>query len=170
MKDEYKKVLSFENGADDFVSKPFHPDVLTARIRAHIRRYYKLEESFLGQDRGHKMAEICFCNWTLDPKKYQIFDNAGMSAELSCAEFKILHYLIMNCERVVKREELATVAAENGHHHINNRAIDVKITRIRKKIGDYSGQPDIIKTIYGAGYIFNQHYLQKNFPNKITQS
>lgn len=166
--DEQKKVRSFESGADDFVSKPFHPAVLAARIRAHIRRYSEIEETILENDRHHRLGEIYFHGWRVDPLKFQLFHESGRSAELSCAEFKILHYLIAHCERVIRRDELAEIVKEGEGAPISDRAIDVKITRIRKKIGDHAGQPEIIKTVYGAGYLFNQDYLQKNFGNTLT--
>lgn len=161
-----KKVQSFENGADDFVTKPFHPELLCARVRAHIRRHHELEETILEYNRQQKQTSLFFNGWQLDADKYQLYDVQGKSAELSLAEFKILQHLILNCEKVVRREELAALLSDHPNHHISNRAIDIKITRIRKKIGDNTGQSDILKTVYGAGYIFNKDYLEKNLPEK----
>lgn len=152
--DEKQKILSFELGADDYVTKPFQAEVLMARVKAHIRRYTEI----LGGEvpAQNTPSNLCFDGWTMDRMKYQIFDRNGCSADLSHSEFKALEFLIVNADRVVKREELCALLSHGGYK-ITPRAIDVKITRIRKKITCDDAQQDVIRTVYGVGYIFNRN-------------
>ncbi len=154
-KDEDKRVESFEIGADDFVSKPFNSKVLIARIKAHIRRYDISHNTSINMKRNGKESNIShFHGWTLDRLKYELHDKDGQAAALTQKEFYLLDYIVLHPDRVLKRDELCEVIRENNYVP-TPRAIDVKITRIRKKIGDNALQPFIIKTVRGVGYIFN---------------
>jgi two-component system OmpR family response regulator len=155
--DEAYKITSFEMGADDYVTKPFHPDVLAARVRAHIRRFEELAAQLPKSSETCKklrLGQNVF--WTLDPQKFQVFDTQGGSAGLSAAEFRLLYFMVENASRVIKRSELSDVLFENGRP-VSDRAVDIKIARIRKKIGDNAADSpeQLIQTIYGVGYMLN---------------
>lgn len=153
-KDESKRVNCFEMGADDFVSKPFNPTTLIARINAHLRRYEQhlsaLENNIIEQDN----VNLVFHGWELDTDKYQLFDENGQSANLTSAEYKLILFLLEKANKVVKRIELCE-AMQQDNYIPSERAIDVKIVRLRKKINDDIKDPKIIKTVRGVGYMLD---------------
>lgn len=150
-----KHIESFEIGADDFVSKPFHSKLLTARIRAHIRRYKQsLSIAEHAKEREDNACKSCFHGWTLDRLKFLIYNDNGDVAPLTEKEFRLLDYLVENADRVLRRDEICEAVREDNYVP-TPRTVDVKITRIRKKIGDNAAAPYIIKTVRGVGYILS---------------
>ncbi|MBI1301204.1 MAG: response regulator [Alphaproteobacteria bacterium] len=158
-KEEEKKVESFECGADDFVEKPFNINTLKARIRSHLRRFRATDE-FSKLKQEHESL-IRFGKWTLDFSKFQVFSDGGESAGLTRKEFDLVKLLIQNAGQVLTRHELSENIREDQYVP-SPRAIDVKITRIRKKMCDDPFDPQIIKTVRGAGYIFNETSMKVN--------
>lgn len=158
---EEKKVKSFEFGADDFIAKPYNADLLIARINASLRRYEGLSHNDnTGHMNGHAAQPLKFNEWSLDPMKFQLFDEENNSADLTSREYELLRVLINNGDRALPREELCEAIREDNYIP-TPRAIDVKITRIRKKIRDRADAPDIIRTIRGVGYMFNNSTIKK---------
>lgn len=161
--DDRKKVKSIEAGADDFISKPVNIDMLIAKINAHIRRF---ENPLLETDETRINAAqkpnakfgAGLNEWEIDTQKFQIFDKDGKPADLTTREFQLLGLLIDNADRTLSRDELCEAIREQNYVP-SARAIDVKITRIRKKIGDNATAPEIIKTVRGIGYMFNKEKL-----------
>lgn len=148
------KIDSLADGADDFISKPIHFGMLNAKMKAQIRRYKSM--LLLDQDGLPHIADtkIAFDKWVLDKEKFQLFDHQDHSANLTLKEFLILSALIKNHGKTLSRTDLCEVIKEQNYIP-TDRAIDVKITRIRKKIGDDAARPAIIQTVRGAGYVFN---------------
>jgi DNA-binding response OmpR family regulator len=145
------KVVGLEMGADDYLGKPFQVEELNARIKANIRRYK-------GTGDTHKSVQqfpherVRFSGLMLDEGKFQIFDASGNSCGLTAMEFQLLQALVKNPNCVMSRAQiLDTIRADNPH--INDRAIDIQVARIRKKIGDAPKDPQIIKTVRGIGYM-----------------
>lgn len=141
------KVVGLERGADDYVSKPLPMKELSSRIKAHLRRYNRasglLEPS----------AKIKFGRWTLDMSKHQVFDEHGQSCGLTAMEFRLLEALVSAPNRVLTRERiLEHVRTDNAD--VTDRAVDVQIMRIRRKIGDTDPENQMIQTVRGAGYMF----------------
>lgn len=153
--EEGKKIGSLEQGADDFISKPINFNMLIAKIKAHLRRYefsnFAINEK---NSNRNKQADIKLGNWVLNKEQFQLFDAHGDSANLTIKEFLILNALIQNAERTLTRSELCSVIQEKNYIP-SDRAIDVKVARIRKKIGDDAVNSKIIQTIRGAGYKLN---------------
>ena len=141
------KTKSFDKGVDDYIGKPFDPLELRARIGASLRRYKR--QGINPQDSIHPHA-IKFGDWTLDRRNYQIFGQDGKSGNLTIHEFHLLEALIMAQGRSLHREDLLSALDETGG--VEPRMIDVRVTRIRKKIGDLADAPAIIKTVRGVGY------------------
>lgn len=153
-KDVSNRIDGLKRGADDFVPKPFSAGELLARIEANLRRYRE-PHPVISPSGLHNESKIFFHNWVLEPDKFQIFNQNGQSGDLTIREYKVLEMLIRNAGRVISREDLCKAVREDNYIP-TSRAMDVKITRIRKKIGDDAGDPQIIKTIRGVGYMFDQ--------------
>ncbi len=143
----------FKAGADDYIDKPFDPEILVARVRATLRRY-KGSEANQNEHNGQseKNEKIKFDQWIFDRARFQIFNAKGQPGDLTVCEFQLLDTLITGAGRALKREELCEAVREERYVP-TPRAIDVKITRIRKKIGDNPHDPQIIKTVRGVGYM-----------------
>jgi len=140
--DEDDKVKGFEVGVDDYVTKPFSPKELIARIKAVIRR---VSPTTLGET-------IEFQGIKLDPVSHRVAIN-GRSIELGPTEFRLLHFFMAHIERVYSRERLLdNVWGTNVY--VEERTVDVHIRRLRKAIAG-EGHEDYIQTVRGAGYRFS---------------
>ena len=140
--DEGDKVKGFEAGVDDFVTKPFSPKELIARIKAVIRRVSptSLEE------------EVDFHGLKLDPVSHRVAIN-GNSLDLGPTEFRLLHFFMTHTERVYSREQLLD-NVWGTNIYVEDRTVDVHIRRLRKAISG-EGHEDFVQTVRGAGYRFS---------------
>lgn len=143
------KVVGLEMGADDYLGKPFSMEELGARVKANVRRYKGAQNA--GSKSSPARAKIGLgSGLVLDAEKFEVLDAAGKSCGLTTAEFQLLQALAENAGRVMSREQILD-AFRADSPNINDRAIDIQIARIRKKIGDTDAA--IIKTIRGIGYM-----------------
>lgn len=152
--DTTEKIICLEMGADDYMTKPFEMRELSARIKAVIRRTEQIPAGMgpsVPQERS--MEKISFGNWVLDKARFQIFDKQDVSADLTTGEYKLLEALIDSPNKVLTRERLFELTRESDYDSFD-RAVDIQIGRIRKKIGDDPKNPHFIKTVRGAGYMF----------------
>jgi len=145
--DDMDQVLGLEMGADDYVCKPVRPRVLLARIRALLRRMEGNEVQPAGERRRLQFGQL-------------VIDNAMREAwlgeqaiELTSAEFDLLWLLTSNAGRILSREEIFN-ALRGIEYDGQDRSIDVRISRIRPKIGDDPMHPRLIKTVRSKGYLF----------------
>jgi DNA-binding response OmpR family regulator len=146
--DPIDRVLGLELGADDYVVKPFDPRELIARVRAVLRR------SQSGQLTDCKATGIArFGGWTCDFDRLTLTDAGGGRAELSAAEARLLLAFCRAPNRVLSRETLLGLRSADDRSPFD-RAIDVRISRLRQKLERDPKNPQLIKTVYGAGYIF----------------
>lgn len=149
--EEIDKVMGIEMGADDYITKPISSRELKARINAVLRRSNSFSDNNdIPQD---DMERKQFGDWTIDPSRYQVFDNNGNSANLTTAEFMILNYLSSSANKTLSRDKLFQVTRD-VNNNAYDRVVDVQITRIRKKLNDDAKDPKFIKTIRGIGYMF----------------
>jgi two-component system phosphate regulon response regulator OmpR len=146
------KVVGLEMGADDYIGKPIEIKELTARVKAHLRRYKANDAEAKAPAKKKDAKRIKFESWILDRPQFQIFDKKGNSGNLTVKEFQLLEALVMQPNCVLSREQLLD-QARAGNYSTTDRAIDVQILRIRKKIGDSADDPEIIKSIRGIGYM-----------------
>ena len=141
--EEADRVLGLEVGADDYVTKPFSPRELLARIRANVRRVR-------GQA-GPPQDTIQVGGLVLDPAKMTVtLDNRPI--EVTAYEFAILRALAQRPGKVLSREQLLDLAKGSADLSFD-RSIDVHVSRLRAKLGDDSRNPKILKTVRGAGYL-----------------
>jgi len=137
------KVLGLELGADDYISKPFDPRELVARVKSIIRRIVVNELPIA------TLNTASFGDWTFEQSTLTLANNNGDSFMLSAAETEILMILLSAPRQILSRERLLSEDATSF-----DRSIDVRMSRLRKKIEHDHKNPKIIKTVYGAGYIF----------------
>ena len=147
--DEDDKVKGFDAGVDDYVTKPFSPKELIARIKAVIRRVSptSLEE------------EVDFHGLKLDPVAHRVAIN-GNSLDLGPTEFRLLHFFMTHTERVYSREQLLD-NVWGTNIYVEDRTVDVHIRRLRKAISG-EGHDDFIQTVRGAGYRFSSKLKKQN--------
>ncbi len=155
--DTTDRIIGLEMGADDYLGKPFEMRELSARIKAVLRR--RAQDSAENNtppnaeaSRG-KADRITFNGWILDRTQYQLYDPSSESANLTTGQFKLLEALMMSPNRALSREYLFELTRE-GDFDAYDRAIDIQIARIRKKLQDDPKSPAILKTIRGVGYMF----------------
>ncbi len=150
------RIVGLEVGADDYLGKPFVPRELLARIRAVIRRSGddgNARPSGRPEDIGSE-GRIRFGTKWLDPSSRVLLDERGMVYPLTTSEFLLLKAFADHPRRVLSRDRLLDLA-EGRDPEAFDRAIDVRITRVRRKIEPDSDKPTIIQTVRGAGYIFS---------------
>lgn len=151
--DTTEKIVCLEMGADDYMTKPFEMRELSARIKAVIRRMEAGNDD-VPHTSPAKTDKIKFGGgWCLDRAQYQLFNPDNVSADLTTGEFKLLEALILSANRALSREHLFELTRE-GEFDVYDRAIDIQIARLRKKLGDDPKSPSIIKTVRGIGYMF----------------
>lgn len=139
------RVTGLELGADDYITKPFEPAEVVARIRARLRRP--------SQSATQRPQTLRFAGWTADFDRYLLTAPDGIETPLSHAEAEVLRLFTDNPRRLITRAQmLETLGGTAGDSF--DRAMDVRISRLRTKLGEDPKNPRLIKTIYGAGYIF----------------
>jgi DNA-binding response OmpR family regulator len=150
--DEADRVMGLELGADDYVTKPFSPRELLARIRAVLRRYQTAREVLPAQ--GEKRRAYRFAGWELNLGSRRLTSPDGGRVELSHGEFNLLHAFCAAPQRVLSREQLLDLSRLYGAE-VYDRSIDVQVLRLRRKIETNPALPRYIKTERGAGYVFS---------------
>jgi len=144
------KIISLEVWADDYVVKPFEPRELVARVRAVLRRHRYFEDQGLSE--SGKVVK--FADWTADLQSCTLMDPKGITVELSAAETRLLEVLLKSAGRVLSRGQLMDHIRLNDEDPLD-RSVDARISRLRKRLGDDPKSPKLVRTVYGAGYIFS---------------
>ena len=147
--DEIDKIIGLETGADDYLTKPFNPRELVARIRAVLRRY---GHRSLGVA-AHSNNNISFGNKLLDLSKRQLLDPAGDEIPLTNGEYRLLEYFAKNPEKVIPRQDLLRELGSDMERYVD-RTIDVLILRLRRKIENIPSKPVHLQTRRAMGYVF----------------
>lgn len=144
--DEIDRIIGLEMGADDYLTKPFNPRELLARIRSILRRTHLTKP-----DREHPL--IHFGEWIMDPNARELKKVNGEMIDLTGIDFDLLTVFVSNPRRVLSRDQLLDATRGRMSSPLD-RAIDVQISRLRRLIGDNPRKPQVIKTIRNKGYIF----------------
>jgi len=146
--DATEKVIGLEIGADDYMSKPFEPRELLARVRSVMRRLEKTEESQKNETTVHG-----FEGWKLDVMVRSVTSPSGQPVGMSSGEFNLLRAFVEHPNRVLSRDRLLDFTHDTDAPAFD-RSVDVQIARLRKKIEPDPQNPSFIKTVRNAGYIF----------------
>jgi DNA-binding response OmpR family regulator len=149
---EADRVMALELGADDYLTKPFGPRELLARIRAVLRRYQVAAE-LLPARRDERRA-YRFAGWELNLRSRRLVSPQGERVELTNGEFNLLQGFCAAPQRVLTREQLLELSRLNSAE-VYDRSIDVQILRLRRKIEPDPARPQYIRTERGAGYVFS---------------
>ena len=151
--DDLDQVLGLELGADDYMCKPVRPRLLLAHIRALLRRHEGSSET-----PATDAQRLEFGPLHIDNRMREVWLH-GRGIELTSAEFDLLWLLAFNSGRILSREEIFTALRGIGYDG-QDRSIDVRISRIRPKIGDDPEHPRLIKTVRSKGYLFVREAAQ----------
>ena len=154
--EEADRVMGLELGADDYVTKPFSPRELLARIRAVLRRYQSQSQSRAPDEATHedRRRAFRFAGWELNLRTRRLTAPDGRKVELGNHEFSLLMAFCAAPQRVLSRDQLLELSRLHSAE-VYDRAIDVQVLRLRRKIEADHGKPVLIVTERGAGYRFN---------------
>ena len=149
MGEETDRIVGLEIGADDYVTKPFNPRELLARIKAVLRR----SQSLPRRRTPAETSRVRFDRWTLDLSRRELIGADDVAVPLSTAEFRLLSALVERPRMVLTREQLLDLTAGRSLEPFE-RSIDNQVSRLRKKIEADPKNPAIVKTVWGGGYVF----------------
>jgi two-component system, OmpR family, response regulator len=149
MAEDTDRVIGLEIGADDYVVKPFNPRELLARIKAVLRRANSLPQRRTAPEAGI----VRFERWQLNVVRRELTDEDGVGIPLSTSEFLLLRALLNHPKMVLSRDQLLDLTRGRAAHAFD-RSIDNQVSRLRKKIEIDPREPNLIKTVWGGGYMF----------------
>ena len=141
------RIVGLEIGADDYVTKPFEPRELVARIRSVLRRASKGATV-----KADEEQDFLFDGWRLDPLKRKLTDPEGAVVAISSVEFRLLMAFLEHPRPVLDRDRLLDMV-QGREAPLFDRAVDNQISRLRRKIEADSRNPTLIQTVWGGGYM-----------------
>ena len=145
--EETDRIVGLELGADDYLSKPFNPRELLARIKAILRRSERVEfsgASLVGQ-------RLFFDRWTFEVDRQILTDGTGTTVSLTTAEFRLLTVFVERPHIVLSRDQLLDLTSGRAAQ-VYDRTIDNQVSRLRRKIERDPSEPTLITTVWGGGY------------------
>jgi two-component system, OmpR family, response regulator len=148
--DTMSRVVGLELGADDYLAKPFEPRELVARLQALVRRAHKGQAQVVDDD----TRLLRFGRWRFDRMTRQLITAEDVGIALSSAEFRLLAAFTQRPGRVLSRDQLIELTRAPGVE-VNDRSIDLAVSRLRAKLGDTAREPSLIRTVRGEGYLFD---------------
>jgi two-component system OmpR family response regulator len=148
--DEIDRVIGLEMGADDYLPKPFGSRELVSRIRAVLRRSRPLSATM---ETSQVPKRYRFDRWALDLATRDLLREDGVVVPLSTGEYDLLLALVERPQRTLSRDQLLDLARGRAASAFD-RSVDTQVSRLRKKIERDPGDPQIIKTVWGGGYVF----------------
>lgn len=142
--EEIDEVLGLESGADDYIAKPVRPRALLARLRTHLRRATPADQA------SHP---IVVGSLVVDAARRSV-EIAGATVDLTTAEFDLLHLLAKRAGQTLSRNDIYQEIHEMKYDGLD-RSIDLRVSRLRKKLGDDPAKPQRIKSVRGVGYMLS---------------
>lgn len=146
--EDYDKILGLELGADDYITKPYNPLEVMARVKAQLRRCYDYQEA------KEETEVLCAFDLELNPAECQVW-KGGKEISLTKTEFKILELLMKTPGRIYTKQQIFDYSWEDTYMG-DDSTIMVHISNLRNKIEDEPKKPKLIKTIKGLGYKFEK--------------
>lgn len=146
--EEVDRIVGLEIGADDYMAKPFNPRELLGRIRAVLRRTSGAARAC----EDEPVHEYRFADWTLDLEERVLKSSDNRAVELTGGEFRLMAFLLERAPRVVTRRDLMRELRGREHDPFD-RSIDVQVSRLRQKLKRGDDESQVIKTVYGEGYV-----------------
>ena len=147
--EETDRIVGLELGADDYLTKPFNPRELLARVRAILRRASAAPKAPEDPER----QKLRFGAWSLDLARRALVGGDGEDVALGAAEFRLLHAFVTRPGIVLTRDQLLDITA-GRNAQLFDRSIDNLVSRLRRRIEPDPAQPSLIKTVWGDGYMF----------------
>ena len=147
--EETDRIVGLEMGADDYLSKPFNPRELLARIKSVLRRTRALPDNL----KPEAAASYRFSGWTLDAVTRNLTAPDSVVVPLGGTEFRLLRIFLDHPNRVLTRDQLIDLMLSRDAAPFD-RAIDVQVSRLRHRLREDAKEPAIIKTVRGQGYVF----------------
>jgi len=146
--EELDRIVGLELGADDYLSKPFNPRELLARIKSVLRRHRTVPGNLQPED----ARSLRFAGWTLDLSARNLVSPQHVVVALSGAEYRLLRVFLSYPNRVLSRDQLMDLTVGREADPLD-RSVDVQVSRLRQRLGDDAREPAIIKTVRGEGYV-----------------
>jgi DNA-binding response OmpR family regulator len=149
--DDVDRLIGLECGADEYVTKPFNPREILARVKNLVRRV-RLCRQTKKQDNDADGLKA-FDRWQLNPVLRQLIDQQNNEVQLTEGEFQLLNSLMNHAGHIMSRDQILD-QIRNREWVPNDRTVDVLIGRLRRKLGDDPANPRLILTVHGVGYLF----------------
>jgi len=146
------RIVGLEVGADDYIAKPFDPRELRARIKSVLRRL-QAPASAPAASLKSPNARVCIGRCELDLAAHALFDAHGAEVPLTAMEFDLLKVFVDHPNQVLSRDRLLTLSRDRSWEPYD-RSIDIRITRLRRKVEEDPENPRTIRTVRGAGYMY----------------
>lgn len=150
--DDIDRIIGLEMGADDYISKPFNPRELLARIKAILRRSAQTGSSIIKGSAD--ISTYSFSGWRFNKLERRLYSPDGIEISLSTGEYNLLLVFLKHPHHVLSRDQLLDLT-RNRSAGPYDRSIDIQISRIRHKIEIDHKAPQIIKTVRGGGYVLS---------------